>query len=157
MKNLKSLVLLASIAFLFQSCNNDDEAGASASKADLIGLWTTSEIEIDVIVDGQMTENESITTLFEVGQENIEFREDDTYTSNDGTIDVSTGIWSLNSEGNIIFFEPENGEPYEYKIVSAASNQLKIKFEEDLTALAELFQIDIEQELLIVGHITLTK
>jgi hypothetical protein len=156
MKNLRLLAILIVGALLFQSCNNDEE-GASANKADLIGVWTTSEIDLNVLVDGESIENDSITSIFEAGQETIEFKDDDTFVTNDGTIDVSTGTWSLNSDGNVILFEPEDSEPFEYEIVSVASNQLKIKFEEDLTALAEFFEIEIEDELILVGNVTFTK
>lgn len=156
MKNLRFSLILAISVFMFQSCNNDDE-GVSASKADLIGLWTTNEINLDLLIDGNIVENDSITTIFEAGQETIEFKDDNTYISNDGTIDIDNGTWSLNSKGDLISFEPENSAPYQYEITSIATNQLKIKFEEDFTAFADLFGLEFEEDVIIVGNITLTK
>lgn len=156
MSKLKLLLFLAVGSFIFQACNKDDE-GSFASEADLIGLWTSSEITAEFIVDGASYENESLASTIENDEEKVEFRADKTYTANEGTSEEENGTWSLSSNGSIITFDPDGDESYNFEVVSASSSQLKVKYEEDFTAFAQFFGVAVENEFLIVATITLTK
>lgn len=156
MKNLKLLAILVAGAFMFQSCNNDDEGG-SANEADLVGVWTSSEIAVDFIADGESYQDENLESQFEGEEETVEFREDKTYTANEGSDEEENGTWSLSSNGSSITLDPDTEESYEYEVVSASSSQLKVKVEEDITPFAAFFGIEVEEELLVVATITMTK
>ncbi len=157
MRNLKLLAILVVGAFAFQSCNNDDE-GSSANKADLVGVWTSSEIDISFIADGESIQDEDAENILRESESStIEFKEDNTYVSDEGTDFEENGTWSLNGDGSKIIFEPENSLEYEVEVLAASANQIKLKFEEDITQLAAFIGIEVDNELIIVIEVNMNK
>ncbi|WP_375581281.1 lipocalin family protein [Marivirga tractuosa] len=140
----------------FQACNNDDEENL-ANKADLVGLWTSTEVETTFLVDGEPYTDQDLGPQFEGDGQTLVFREDDTFTSNEGTSDEDAGTYSLNSDGSVITFNSNSGETYDFEILSASADQLKIKHEEDITALAALFGVEIEEDFIISSEVTFVK
>ena len=87
----------------------------------------------------------------------IEFKEDNTYVSDEGTDFEENGTWSLNGDGSKIIFEPENSLEYEVEVLAASANQIKLKFEEDITQLAAFIGIEVDNELIIVIEVNMNK
>jgi hypothetical protein len=156
MHKFKLLLVLVVGMLAFQACNNDDEENL-ANKADLIGLWTSTAVETTFLVDGEPYTDQDLGPQFEGGGQTVVFREDNTFISDEGTTDEDEGTWSLNSEGNIITFNSDSGESYDFQILSASADQLRIKLEEDITALAALFGVEIEEEFIISSEVTFVK
>ncbi|WKV11050.1 lipocalin family protein [Marivirga harenae] len=156
MKNFKLLVVLFIGLFILQGCNKEDDENLS-NTADLIGLWTSTEVEITFLVDGQPYTDNDLAPQFEGQGQTLVFREDNTFTSNEGTADEDKGTWSLNAEGSIITFNSDSGESYEYEILSSSDSQLKIKYEQDITALAAFFGVEVQEEFILEGEVILVK
>jgi len=129
MKNVKKpltyliSILLLSTLLLFSHCDKSgDEENANA---DLVGTWTITSINIDLMVDGKSLtqflidagygESEAalveafFTSLLEdeIGDGEIELKSNNTYVADFGD-DPDTGSWSYNSSTKILTIDSDD-------------------------------------------------
>lgn len=156
MKSIKLLVFLAISALVFQGCKQDEDA-PSIDKADLIGVWSSTEITIDFIKDGESYTNEDLNSAADIDPQTIEFKSDYKYVSNPGTDEEEEGSYILSIDGRFITFDVGEDDSYVFEIVAASQGQMTVKMEEDFSDLAELAGIEFEEEFTLVATINMVK
>jgi hypothetical protein len=147
-------ILLISTLFLFSHCSEDDDE--KNENADLIGTWTMTSIDIDLMIDGKslmqfliedagLSEAEAalLETFFkstledEISSGQIELKADNTYIADFGD-DPDTGKWSYNASTMILTIDSNDPDEdiQEIKVKSVSSTTLVIEqsevVEEDL-------------------------
>ena len=147
--NLKFLFLfgiLISFVTLI-GCNNDDENPDNPISAELVGLWTISDSNVDVSILGMSiidylvnvgglseVEAQAFATLFETllttnFSGTIEFKANNTYITNIGG-ETDDGTWSLNSAGDKVTLDAGTADEQVIDIISLTANTLIVGFDQ---------------------------
>ncbi len=170
--NIKNWLLIGFMFLFLAACNNDDEDEAG-TEADLVGLWTTQSVSLDVTLNGEdflqylvealgVSESEaqafmdlSLGDLKNNFEGTVDMKSDGTYVSTfgDETID---GTWSLSSDGKKLTLDAGTTDEITMDIVELTSNTLKLAFSETETT-EDIDGDDVNDELKIDIEMTLTK
>lgn len=170
MKKVKFLVFLLAGAFIFQSCDNDDE---SYNQADLIGIWSVSNVDLEILVNDMdmvdyyisqgstKDEAEFLQSLYELLASSaftgstIEFKSDNTYEVKQSGSELANGTWALNSNATQILIDAGTADEDTYEIASLSNNSLIIKTTE--SEMDDLNEDGTDEEVTTNIDLSLTK
>lgn len=170
MGKLKILMILLIGTFMIQSCSDDDE---SNSEADLIGVWTYNEVDVEFLVNGidivtylvnegsSQQEAALVKGIYEgfltsaFANAFIEFKADNTYevTQNDAVI--ASGPWVVNATVTEITIDGGTPDEAIYQIASLSTNSMVILVSE--TEMDDLNEDQIDEEVTINFTFNLSK
>lgn len=145
LSNLKILLFIAILTFVFTGCSDDDNGGNPSPADNLIGTWTVDNVDITAMVgnqsltdffinEGGLTEQEAALayTLFETFlmaevTGSITFKDDNTYVSNFGG-SPDDGTWSLSSDGKTLTLDAGTVDEVEIEVVSLTNSTANMLF-----------------------------
>ncbi|GEM_PF-327274 len=142
--NLKSLVILliAAMAMFCVSCNDEDDDNDGVTASEIVGVWTVSNVEGDIEINGisfmdylidllGMTQEEAEDALEEMLEDfpasgTITMNADGTYNSNFND-EVDSGTWHLSANGKVLTIDKDTEDEMVFDVTTLTNSKLVIE------------------------------